>query len=49
MGYTGPATIDEFRKKTRFVKITDAGLIESHMHDIFITEEAPNYLINVKL
>ena len=48
MGYTGSATIDEFRTKTRFVKITDAGLRESHTHDIFITEEAPNYPMNVK-
>ena len=48
MGYTGSATIDELRTKTRFVKITDAGLRESHVHDIFITEEAPNYPMNVK-
>ena len=48
MGYTGSATIDELRTKTRFVKITDAGLRESHTHDIFITEEAPNYPMNVK-
>lgn len=45
---TGTATIDELRTKTRFVKITDAGLRESHTHDIFITEEAPNYPMNVK-
>ena len=45
---TGSATIDELRTKTRFVKITDAGLRESHAHDIFITEEAPNYPMNVK-
>ena len=45
---TGSATIDELRTKTRFVKITDAGLRESHTHDIFITEEAPNYPMNVK-
>ena len=48
MGYTVSATIDELRTKTRFVKITDAGLRDSHVHDIFITEEAPNYPINVK-
>ena len=48
MGYSGSATIVEFRTKTRFVKITDAGLRESHAHDIFITEEAPNYPMNVK-
>ena len=41
-------TIDELRSKPRFVKITSAGLRESHAHDIFITEEAPNYPMNVK-
>ena len=48
MGYTGSATINELRTKTSYVKITDAGLRDSHVHDIFITEEAPNYPINVK-
>ena len=48
MGYTGSATIDELRTEARFVKITAAGLRESHAHDIFITEEAPNYPMNVK-
>ena len=48
MGYTGSATINELRTKTRFVKIIDAGLRDSHVHDIFITEEAPNYQMNVK-
>ena len=43
MGYTGSANIHELRTKTRFVKITAAGLKESHVHDVFITEEAPNY------
>ena len=47
-GQKGSATIDELRTKTRFVKITDAVLRESHVHDIFITEEAPNYPMNVK-
>ena len=41
MGYTGSATINELRTKTRFVKITEAGLRDNHVHDIFITEEAP--------
>ena len=41
MGYTGSATIDELRTETRFVKIATAGLMESHAHDIFVTEEAP--------
>ena len=49
MGYTGSATIKELRTEPRFVKITAAGLQESHAHDIFITEEAPNYPMNVKL
>lgn len=43
MGYTGCATIQEMQTKTRFVRITNAGLRESHVHDITITNEAPNY------
>jgi len=43
MGYVGAATIDELRKKARFVKITAAGFKESHVHDVIITKEAPNY------
>ena len=43
MGYVGAATIDEFQKKARFVRITNAGLRESHVHDVTITREAPNY------
>jgi len=43
MGYTGSATIDDLRKGTRFVRITNAGLSESHVHDVTITREAPNY------
>lgn len=43
MGYVGQRTIDELRKNARFVKITNASLIESHPHDISITKEAPNY------
>ncbi len=43
MGYTGSPDIETFRKKTRFVRITMAGLIESHPHDVTITKEAPNY------
>ena len=45
MGYTGCKTIDELHKKAKFVRITSAGLIESHPHDIQITKEAPNYSI----
>jgi len=43
MGYTGCATIDEARTKTEFVRITNAGVRESHVHDVTITKEAPNY------
>jgi IMP dehydrogenase len=43
MGYCGCKTIDEMRTKTKLRKITSAGAIESHPHDILITEEAPNY------
>lgn len=43
MGYTGSATIDELRSRSCFVKISNAGLIESHPHDVTITKEAPNY------
>jgi IMP dehydrogenase len=43
MGYTGAATIEELQKKGRFVRITNAGLRESHVHDVTITREAPNY------
>ena len=43
MGYVGQRTIDELRKNARFVKITNASLIESHPHDVSITSEAPNY------
>ena len=43
MGYTGCATIDEMRKNCEFNRITNAGLRESHVHDVTITREAPNY------
>jgi IMP dehydrogenase len=43
MGYTGSATIEELQKRARFVRITNAGLHESHVHDVAITREAPNY------
>ncbi|MDG0982652.1 MAG: IMP dehydrogenase [Tateyamaria sp.] len=45
MGYTGCATIDEMRKNCQFVKITGAGLQESHVHDVQITRESPNYRV----
>ncbi len=43
MGYVGAATIEELRQKARFVKISASGLRESHVHDVIITKEAPNY------
>jgi IMP dehydrogenase len=43
MGYCGAASIEEMKTKTRFVRITAAGLHESHPHDVTITKEAPNY------
>ena len=43
MGYVGAATIPEFQKRARFVRITNAGLRESHVHDVTITRESPNY------
>jgi len=45
MGYCGCRTLDELREKARFVKITASGIRESHVHDVIITKEAPNYRI----
>ena len=45
MGYTGSANIEDMRSKPQFVKITSAGMKESHVHDVTITKEAPNYRI----
>jgi IMP dehydrogenase len=46
MGYTGSATIEEMRTRPEFVKVTSAGMNESHVHDVTITKEAPNYQVN---
>jgi IMP dehydrogenase len=46
MGYVGCQTIDELRNKARFVRITSSGLRESHVHDVVITKEAPNYWLD---
>jgi IMP dehydrogenase len=43
MGYTGCADIDSMREKPEFVRVTNAGMVESHVHDVTITKEAPNY------
>ena len=45
MGYTGCHTIDELRTKARFLRTTAMGLRESHVHDVIITKEAPNYRV----
>ena len=46
MGYCGTHTISDLQGKTRFIKITEASLRESHVHDVFITKEAPNYQLD---
>jgi IMP dehydrogenase len=43
MGYVGAATLQEFSEKAQFIRITSAGLRESHVHDVTITRESPNY------
>jgi IMP dehydrogenase len=43
MGYVGAPTLPDLRDKAHFVRITSAGLRESHVHDVIITKEAPNY------
>ncbi|MCR4397026.1 MAG: IMP dehydrogenase, partial [Candidatus Saccharicenans sp.] len=43
MGYAGCRTIEELQKRAKFIKITQAALRESHVHDVVITKEAPNY------
>ncbi len=45
MGYVGAANLVELRAKARFIRITNAGLVESHPHDIIVTKEAPNYQV----
>jgi IMP dehydrogenase len=45
MGYVGANDIEDLRQKAKFVRITAAGLKESHVHDVIITKEAPNYRI----
>ncbi|MFZ2447920.1 MAG: IMP dehydrogenase [Syntrophobacteraceae bacterium] len=48
MGYLGCHNLEELREKTRMVRITSAGLKESHVHDVIITKEAPNYQVDLK-
>jgi IMP dehydrogenase len=46
MGYLGARTIPELKQKARFIRITSSGLRESHVHDVIITQEAPNYRVD---
>ena len=46
MGYTGSTDIEEMRSKPKFVRVTSAGMKESHVHDVTITKEAPNYRVS---
>ena len=46
MGYTGSATLDIMRTRPEFVRVTNAGMTESHVHDVSITKEAPNYPVS---
>jgi IMP dehydrogenase len=48
MGYAGAATLEDLHTKTRMTRITNAGLVESHPHDVIITREAPNYQLSQK-
>ncbi|MGH6907717.1 MAG: IMP dehydrogenase, partial [Aestuariivirga sp.] len=43
MGYVGASSIAELQKRVEFIRITNAGMRESHVHDVMITREAPNY------
>jgi IMP dehydrogenase len=45
MGYCGAAALSDLRQKARFIRISNAGLHESHVHDVIITKEAPNYRV----
>jgi IMP dehydrogenase len=47
MGYCGAATIEDLREKSRFVRVTHAGVVESHPHDILVMKESPNYAMEV--
>ena len=46
LGYTGSKNLNQFRNKVKIIKITSAGLSESHVHGISITRESPNYQLN---
>ena len=46
MGYTGSSDIESMRTRPEFVRVTAAGMLESHVHDVSITKEAPNYRLS---
>jgi IMP dehydrogenase len=46
MGYAGAASLEDLRTRTRLTRITNAGLVESHPHDVIVTKEAPNYQLS---
>ncbi len=46
MGYCGVSTIEELQRRAKFVRVSQAGLRESHVHDVIITKEAPNYQLD---
>ena len=46
MGYCGCRTLEELRQQARFMRISNAGLRESHVHDVIVTQEAPNYQLD---
>ena len=48
MGYCGAGTVDELRRKARFCRVTAAGIVESHPHDVLITKESPNYAMEIR-
>ncbi len=47
MGYCGAATVADLRQKSRFIRVTHAGVVESHPHDILVTKESPNYITEI--
>jgi IMP dehydrogenase len=47
MGYCGAATVEDLRRNSRFIRVTHAGVVESHPHDILVTKESPNYVTEV--
>jgi IMP dehydrogenase len=48
MGYAGAGSLDELRTGARLVRVSGAGLIESHPHDVHVTKESPNYQVSAR-